>query len=442
MTLVTGLHPESHGVVGNTFWDPDLKAEYHNTNPAIMQQPKWWPSKTLWSTCEDQGVSTAVLMWPGGEAVQPKPTIHDRYNGTETLARKVDRVLGLLDLPSHYDSGVVLAQSEARPELIALYVPNVDQDGHLYGPNSTEIRTTISNIDLMLKDLFDGLEKRNLTDIVNVIVLSDHGMATTSNDRLIQLEDLLDINDIEHIDGWPLYGLRPFPGVDIHNLHDKLLSAASKHQHFEVYLRENMPKRWHFSKLDRIAPIWIIPEAGWAVVHKRDFDAEAAKKDGTIYHPRGLHGYDNEHPLMRTIFAARGPAFPHEPNSQVEVFQNIEVYNIVCDTLGVVPMPNNGTLRLPFKTIGLHSDHPVEEIPADLPSSTAGTSMTPTVSSSPTPTVSDTPRPSSSGEGDEGKQKHHYGGGVWDYIIGKLNQAKEWWANFHGFKPKGGDGRQ
>jgi hypothetical protein len=45
------------------------------------------------------------------------------------------------------------------------------------------------------------------------------------------------------------------------------------------------------------------------------------------------------------------------------------VYNIVCDSLGIEPVPNNGTLRLPLKPIGLHSDAgaPVLDTPPDLP---------------------------------------------------------------------------
>jgi hypothetical protein len=38
---------------------------------------------------------------------------------------------------------------------------------------------------------------------------------------------------------------------------------------------------------------------------------------------------------------------------------NIEVYNIICDSLRIHPLPNNGTLRLPLKPIGLHSDEDV-----------------------------------------------------------------------------------
>ena len=73
---------------------------------------------------------------------------------------------------------------------------------------------------------------------------------------------------------------------------------------------------------------------------------------------------------MRAIFVARGPAFAHEPNSRLEPFQNVEVYNIICDSLGIEPKANNGTLRLPLKPVGLHSDkaEPTDSIPTDLPS--------------------------------------------------------------------------
>ena len=44
------------------------------------------------------------------------------------------------------------------------------------------------------------------------------------------------------------------------------------------------------------------------------------------------------------------------------LLENTELYNIVCDSIGVTPKPNNGTLRLPLKPVGLHSD---PEAPAE-----------------------------------------------------------------------------
>jgi predicted AlkP superfamily pyrophosphatase or phosphodiesterase len=256
-----------------------------------------------------------------GHSIQDQVVAYvDKYNGSEVLPMKTNRILDLLDLPGPKDMGSKL--TTPRPQLIAAYVPNVDGDGHRFGPNSTEIRKTISDVDAMLGQMLKGLNERNLTNIVNVVVVSDHGMATTDVSRLIQLEDLIDPAELAHIDGWPLYGLRPKNPSDLHRLYDQVKERTKDNPNVEVYLRdENMPERYHFSKNERIAPLWIIPKAGWAIVDKNEFDVEEGKKKGIAYHPHGLHGYDYEHPLMRAIFVARGPAFPHAPGSRMEPFR-------------------------------------------------------------------------------------------------------------------------
>ena len=320
-TLATGMYPEAHGIVGNTFWDEELQEEFYYTHPDAMQS-KWWGGEPIWVTAESQGIRTAIHMWPGSEAHigGVEPAFLDKFNSKEPLPNKVDRILGLLDRPGTEDVSVQIA--DMRPQLIAAYVPNVDADGHRYGPNSTEILNTIANVDNMLENLFAGLEKRNLTNIVNVVVVSDHGMATTDVTRLIQLEDLVDTSLVAHTDGWPLYGLRPKKPSDLELLHSSLVKARETNLNFEVYLRDvDMPERYHFSKNERIAPLWIVPRTGWAIVKKSEVDVAAAVKEGKVYRPRGLHGYDHEHPLMRAIFVARGPAFPHTPGSKVEPFR-------------------------------------------------------------------------------------------------------------------------
>lgn len=437
-TLVTGLYPESHGIVSNQFWDPVFQEEFYYTNLGISMQPKWWTAEPLWVTAEHQGVRSAIHMWPGSEAHIPdvESTYIDKFNGTEALSRKVDRLLHWLDLPG--DDDVAEAESEKRPQFIAAYVPNVDADGHLYGPNSTEIRATIADVDSMLTMLVEGLFARNLTEIVNLVIVSDHGMATTSANRLIQLDDLIDVSLIDHIDGWPLQGLRlKNPDRDVPILYEQLSGEANKSGNFDVYTLETMPTRYHFSQNDRIAPLWIVPKTGWAVVKKSDFDVAEALASGKEYAPKGLHGYDHEHPLMRAIFVARGPAFPHQPNSRVPVFQNIEVYNIMCDSLGIVPHPNNGTLRLPLKTEGLHFDigapqldtpvDPVEEdekhddseAPADEDASTPEEQTTPADEGHDSSDNDDDP------SSDQPKKSNW-----WKFLHDQLQKAKDWAKEF------------
>ncbi|KAI2639242.1 alkaline-phosphatase-like protein [Xylaria nigripes] len=365
-TLATGLYPENHGIVGNSFWDPEREAEFYYTDPERSLDPAWWGGEPFWVTAELQGARTAVHMWPGSEAQinNMYPSIVDKYNGNEALPKKVARILEFLDMPGLENPQI--SAEESRPQLIAAYVPDVDAMGHLAGPNSTEIRTTISEVDTMLDQIFHGLEERNLTSIVNVIIVSDHGMATTDVSRMIQLEDLVNITKIDHLDGWPLVGIRPKKPEDLQSLYEQASEKGKSNPNFDVYLRDkNMPERYHFSNNDRIAPLWIVPKTGWAIVEKAEFDIQEAKAQNISYHPRGLHGYDHEHPLMRAIFVARGPAFPHQPHSKIEPFQNINVYNILCDSIGLNPMPNDGTLRLPLKVTGLHDDELALEEPQD-----------------------------------------------------------------------------
>lgn len=324
-TIATGLYPEAHGVVGNTFWDPALEAEFYYTDPEKSLDPKWWGGEPFWVTAEKQGLRSAIHMWPGSEAhiLGTEPSFLDKFNGKEKLHKKTARILEFLDKPGFEDPNANV--EDTRPQVIAAYVPNVDASGHKNGPNSTETKAAISAVDTMLDGIFTGLEARNLTDIVNVIIVSDHGMATTDVSRMLQVDDLIDIEKVVHLDGWPLVGVRPKDPKDVPLLHAQALENTKDNPNVEIYLKDkDMPERYHFSNNDRIAPLWIVPKTGWAIVPKSEFDIQDARANKKQYHPRGLHGYDHEHPLMRAIFIARGPAFPHQPHSKVEAFRKFE----------------------------------------------------------------------------------------------------------------------
>ena len=63
----------------------------------------------------------------------------------------------------------------------------------------------------------------------------------------------------------------------------------------------------------------------------------------------------------------------------------------MCDSLGIQAKPNNGTLRLPLKPIGLHSDkhNSIDQDLPDLPTETSHINNSPTEVNE--PKVSDSP---------------------------------------------------
>lgn len=61
----------------------------------------------------------------------------------------------------------------------------------------------LHQVDVFAKDLHDSLEARNLTDIVDVVFVSDHGMTDTSDPEMIYVDDILEegFEMIDHVDG-------------------------------------------------------------------------------------------------------------------------------------------------------------------------------------------------------------------------------------------------
>jgi predicted AlkP superfamily pyrophosphatase or phosphodiesterase len=115
---------------------------------------------------------------------------------------------------------------------------------------------------------------RNLTDIIDIVFVSDHGMTDTSNPELIYMDDILGeegLKAIAHEDGWPSMGLRFHENANASHYLDALLNAAyANPEKFHVYTHDTMPKRYHFTKHERIAPIYVVPNIGYVLTTKAE----------------------------------------------------------------------------------------------------------------------------------------------------------------------------
>ena len=115
----------------------------------------------------------------------------------------------------------------------------------------------------------------------------------------------------------------------------------------------------------RIAPIFVIPDPGWVIINtKAEFDPDEDEE----FYPKGIHGYDNDNELMRSLFLARGPALKYD--YPVKSFNNTEVYGIMTNILGIKANPNNGTFvkgrlqRLPPSAAATTPTSPAEATPS------------------------------------------------------------------------------
>jgi len=321
-TLVTGLYPEHHGIISNTMEDSAIGYRFTISDSMANADPRWWGGEPLWLTVERQGRKAATYFWPGSEAKVGgvHPTWWMKFDNTVPNAVRVRQVLEWLGLPAGQ-----------RPALITLYFSDVDHDSHEFGPDAPETDAAITRVDSAVGALWRGIGERDLQGQVNLIVVSDHGMAATSSDRVVFLDDYLTAGTYRMVDWNPVAMIVPAAGRE-----DDVYQRLSKAPHLATYRRAEIPERYHFRASDRITPIIGIADDGYTIISRARFNA--SKSVG----PRGMHGYDNQLPSMGALFVAAGPAFA--PGRVVPRVRALDVYALVASILRLQPAPNDGSL--------------------------------------------------------------------------------------------------
>jgi predicted AlkP superfamily pyrophosphatase or phosphodiesterase len=320
-SIATGLHPERHGITGNNIYDPEFKQTFSLSKREEVQNGRWWLGEPIWVTAEKQGLRTAAFFFPGTEAeiCVKRPSHWKTYDEKIPNSERIDTALSWLDLPD-----------SERPSLILTYFSDVDHAGHESGPDSDEVRQAVAEVDTALKRLVDGLKSRGIFEQVNIIIVSDHGMARIDQGHAVLLDDYFDTKQAEAV-VWngALVSIFAKPGME-QAIYSTLKSKAPSH--VTVYQKRDMPARFHYSKSARIGDIIVMADEGWTSASRERYRALTA--------PGGAHGYDNRIESMRAIFVAHGPAF--KQSQVVAPFQNIDVYNVMAEILRLKPATNDG----------------------------------------------------------------------------------------------------
>uniref|UniRef100_A0A673BGQ6 Ectonucleotide pyrophosphatase/phosphodiesterase family member 1-like n=1 Tax=Sphaeramia orbicularis TaxID=375764 RepID=A0A673BGQ6_9TELE len=325
-SIVTGLYPESHGIVDNKMYDVNIDA-FFSLKTEQKFNPEWYQGEPVWVTAMHQNLKTGTFFWPGSDVNVSGlfPNYYKLYDKYVTFEKRVKTLFNWLSLPEG-----------ERPDFYTLYLDEPDTSGHRYGPNSKQVVAALEDVDRIMGMLMDGLKEKNLTDCVNLIIVSDHGMEEATCERAAYVSSYVDkVDDFTVIQG-PAARIRPsalpqnYFSFDYEGL-VKNLSCRTPDQPMRPYLKENLPKRMHFANNVRIERGHLYMREGW----------QAALQKEIKYCKGGFHGSDNLFTNMQAIFIGYGPAFKH--HTVVPPFENIEVYNLMCDLLGIRPAPNNGT---------------------------------------------------------------------------------------------------
>lgn len=308
-TLVTGMIPAHHGLVGNTIYDPQRKEFYSMRNAKAVRDSSWYGGKPIWSLAEEQGMLTAAFYWPGSEAkiAGYSPTYSYRYNETIELKDRIQQIKDWLTL-----------SDEERPHLINFYFPQVDKAGHHYGPDSDEAKEAVRWVDSAVRDLYNAVNSTGLD--VNFLVVSDHGM-TDINPEIIPRPTAIDTANFVMVNNGTYISLFAKDPLSIRSTYEALRKNA---KHYRIYLHDEVPKKYRFGgkddKFNRVGDIVLLAKAPFY------FYFGSGKPNP------GTHGY---HPAevkdMNSTFVAWGKDF--RQGASVKRIKNTEIYPLLIELL-------------------------------------------------------------------------------------------------------------
>jgi len=316
-TIATGLYPDHHGLVNNSFYAPDLDLVYRIGDRAMVSNGAFYGGEPVWVTARKQGMKSASFYWVGSEApIQGmQPDYWKPYDEEVPFGDRVDTVLKWLSLPVN-----------KRPHLVTLYFEEPDAVSHSYGPASPETGAVVRSLDSLLGVLRTGLAKLPHGRNINLIVLSDHGMTEVDEAHYNYIFDTLPQAMVKRIYGGnPVWAIEPFEGK-----RDSVILLLNLQRGMKAYAKENLPAHLHYGTHPRIPEIVLVADPGWTA----GLRAEPGR------YSKGDHGYDWHFRDMHSIFYAEGPAF--KKGFRADTLYNVDIYNIVTGILGLVPAPNDG----------------------------------------------------------------------------------------------------
>ncbi len=327
-SIATGMYPDHHGIVSNSFFNPDKNAIYKIRDREKVEDGTWYGGTPIWVQAAKAGMVTASYFFVGSEAdVQGiRPTYYHRYDGSVPNDTRVSQVMEWLNMPD-----------EKRPHMITLYFSDMDDVGHKVGPNDDDpLKKKLMTLDSTLGRLFDETKATGLP--INIIIVSDHGMIEIPVNQYMPVESIENDEVYKTVNNGAIVHIYLNQKDDLETVLTELKNKETGN-HFKVYKTKDTPGFEIVPNNKSWGDIQIIPDEGWFFTYQRSL---------AFYHSSGIeitgqHGFDPNFKKMHGVFYANGPAFKN--GYVTPPIKNIHIYPMICEILGLeIPDDVDGKL--------------------------------------------------------------------------------------------------
>jgi len=178
-TILTGVHPEDHGVISNNLYDFGL-AKPLNYSEELFLYPSIF--KPVWLLNQLNYGHSGCMMWPGTDFA---------YDGVNcTYRRSFDPTPNFTD---YIDEMFEWINDMERPaNLLLFHVHEPDSHAHAYGPDHPKVNEVLAKLDNVTKYLHQRIQHSRLKNRINVVCISDHGMDNFQEENVIDLSKFVD----------------------------------------------------------------------------------------------------------------------------------------------------------------------------------------------------------------------------------------------------------
>lgn len=348
-TLVTGVPPGRHGVIGNSYYDRAQGKSIPFIPDPLFDKDQIVKVPTVYDAAHRAGLSTAAVIWPATRnAATLDRTMPDvkpmelflKYSTTAWMDEL--RAAGIwVDSQEKWcgaaTGGVMrdwmYARAAAqllrvhRPRLLLLHLVEADHAQHGFGPRSPEGYWSVSYVDDRVRDVVEAIEAAGLKERTTLIVASDHGFLPYT--KIIQPNAALKkaglkATAISQGGGAFVYLQEPERRQEIRALLAKLEGVEAI---FEPRERPELGLA-DPAQDPRMADLAMSAKKGYSFG-----DSAAGEEIVATDGQKGSHGHLPDHPEMHATFVAWGAGV--KPGTRLGLIENLDVAPTIARLLGV-----------------------------------------------------------------------------------------------------------
>lgn len=366
ITLITGVEPGRHGVIGNGVWNRSLKRSLIYIGDPELTKEQSVRVPTVYDSAHAAGLKCGAIIWPCVNDAKTlrwaipdsnKPELHARYTTPGFVSGLLKHGIDISKLGEWGWDKQKAAERDALytrvaqhllthegANLLLLHLITPDAVEHSYGPHTREAYAAVKQADEHVREIWETLQQPQFKGNSTLIVVSDHGFAPVSKvirtNRLLRDLGLVEADEANKATSRKAWCVAQGGSSFLYWLDEKLSADEKSRVIRELSQTEGVAQILEpaeFQKLGLPAPDKN-PEAPHLVLltgpgYSFNDGLEAPVVGETTATYRGTHGH-NPHPAyMHATFVAAGAGI--RPGVRLKLARNLDVAPTIAALLGV-----------------------------------------------------------------------------------------------------------